>query len=329
MDKNLLLGMYRDMLLIRRFEEVAHRCYTEGLIGGFLHLYIGQEGVAVGAVAAAEPSDYIVATYREHGHYLARTRDARGAMAELFGRATGCSRGRGGSMHFFDVSKRFLGGHAIVGGHIPLAAGVAFASKYRDERDVALCFFGDGTANMGAFHEGLCLASLWKLPVVFICENNLYAMGTPLYKTLAVEDVSTRALGYPMERETINGDDALEVRESVRRAVKRAREQNLPTLIEAKTYRFRGHSISDPAKYRSKEELEFWKSRDPIVQLADRIFTLGMASESQLKEVEREVRSEIEEAVDFARNSPLPEESTLHDFVYAEGSEDAGDGEAS
>jgi pyruvate dehydrogenase E1 component alpha subunit len=315
MDKGLLLGLYRDMLLIRRFEEVAQRCYTEGLISGFLHLYIGQEGVAVGAVSAALPTDYLVATYREH--YLARTRDAKSAMAELFGRVTGCSKGRGGSMHLFDLASRFMGGHAIVGGHVPLAAGVAFASKYRGERDVTLCFFGDGTANMGAFHEGLCLASLWKLPVVFICENNLYAMGTPLYKTLAVEDVSTRALGYPMDRETINGDDVLEVREAVGRAVRRAREESLPTLVEAKTYRFRGHSISDPAKYRTKEELELWKKRDPILTLADRIHTLGMASESQLKELEQEVRLEIEEAVEFARSSPPPEEKTLHDFVYA------------
>jgi TPP-dependent pyruvate/acetoin dehydrogenase alpha subunit len=207
MDKALLLRLYRDMLEIRRFEEVAQRCYAEGLISGFLHLYIGQEGVAAGAISAAEPTDYIVATYREHGHYLARTHDLRGAMAELFGRETGCSKGRGGSMHLFNAAHRFLGGHAIVGGHVPLAAGVAFASKYRSEKDVTLCFFGDGSANMGAFHEGLCLASLWKLPVVFLCENNLYAMGTPLYKTLAGRIVSTRALGYPMARETVNGDD--------------------------------------------------------------------------------------------------------------------------
>ncbi|MDP3939824.1 MAG: pyruvate dehydrogenase (acetyl-transferring) E1 component subunit alpha [Deltaproteobacteria bacterium] len=327
MDRGLLLEIYRDMLLIRRFEEVAHRCYTEGLISGFLHLYTGQEGVAVGAISAARPTDYIVATYREHGHYLARTRDPKSAMAELFGRASGCSKGRGGSMHFFDLARRFMGGHAIVGGHVPLAAGVAFASKYRAEPDVTLCFFGDGTANMGAFHEGLCLASLWKLPVVFICENNLYAMGTPLYKTLAVEDVSTRALGYPMARETINGDDALEVRESVGRALRRAREEGLPTLVEAKTYRFRGHSISDPAKYRSKEELEFWKKRDPILTLAERIYTLGMADEAQLKEMELEVRREIDEAVEFARNSPLPDEKTLHDYVYAgSGEETAGGG---
>jgi pyruvate dehydrogenase E1 component alpha subunit len=318
MEKDLLLGIYRDMLLIRRFEEVAHRCYTEGLIGGFLHLYIGQEGVAVGAISATEPTDYIVSTYREHGHYLARTKDVRGAMAELFGREGGCSKGRGGSMHFFNAPKRFMGGHAIVGAHIPLAAGVAFASKYRGEDDVTLCFFGDGSANMGAFHEGLCLASLWKLPVIFICENNLYAMGTPLYKTLAVEDVSTRALGYPMARETVNGDDAMEVRESITKAIKRARQESLPTLVEAKTYRFRGHSISDPAKYRTKEEVDQWKKRDPLLILSERILSLGMANETVLKEMENEVRQEIEEAVEFAKNSPPPDERSLYDFVYAD-----------
>ena len=321
MDKALLLRLYRDMLEIRRFEEAAQHAYAEGLISGFLHLYIGQEGVAVGAISAAEPTDYIVATYREHGHYLARTHDLRGAMAELFGRATGCSKGRGGSMHLFNAPSRFLGGHAIVGGHVPLAAGVAFASKYRGEKDVTICFFGDGSANMGAFHEGLCLASLWKLPVVFLCENNLYAMGTPLYKTLAVEDVSTRALGYPMARETINGDDVLEVREAVRQAMRRAREQSLPTLVEAKTYRFRGHSISDPATYRSKEELDFWKQRDPISTLGKRIVDLGMAGEAILKEIDAEVRRAVKDAVTYAQESPPPGADTLHDFVYADGKE--------
>jgi pyruvate dehydrogenase E1 component alpha subunit len=318
MDKDLLLRLYRDMLTIRRFEETAHRCYTEGLISGFLHLYIGQEGVAVGAISAAEPTDYIVSTYREHGHYLARTHDLRGAMAELFGREAGCSKGRGGSMHLFNAEKRFLGGHAIVGGHVPLAAGVGFASKYRNEKDVTLCFFGDGTANMGAFHEGLCLASLWKLPVVFICENNLYAMGTPLYKTLAVEDVSTRALGYPMARETINGDDVLEVREAMRPALRRAREENLPTLIEAKTYRFRGHSISDPAKYRSRDEMDFWKKRDPIETLGRRILNLGVANEAMLKEIDTEVRREVADAEEFARKAPFPDVKTFNHYVYAD-----------
>src|SRR5437667_284361 len=215
MDATLLLDLYRQMCLSRRFEEAAAKAYSQGKVSGFLHLYIGQEAVAVGAISAAEPTDYIVATYREHAHYLARTGDARGAMAELFGRATGCSGGRGGSMHLFDAARRFFGGWAIVGGHVPIAAGVAFGSKYRGEQDVTLCFFGDGTANMGAFHEGLALAGLWKLPVVFICENNQYAMGTPLYRTLSVEDVAVRARGYPMGAEIVNGDDVLEMREAM------------------------------------------------------------------------------------------------------------------
>src|SRR3989442_12359304 len=195
MDATLLLGLYRQMLLCRRFEEAAARPYAQGKVRGFLHLYIGQEAVAVGAIPAAEPTDYIVATYREHAHYLARTGDARGAMAELYGKAGGCVGGRGGSMRLVGARQRLLGGWAIVGAHVPIAAGVAFASKYRGEPDVTLCFFGDGTANMGAFHEGLALAGLWKLPVVFICENNQYAMGTPLYRTLAVEDLVVRANG--------------------------------------------------------------------------------------------------------------------------------------
>ncbi len=318
MDKNLMFSLYRDMVRIRRFEEEAARAYTRGKIGGFLHLYIGQEAVAVGAISAAQPNDYIVATYREHGHYLARVGNVKAAMAELFGKETGCSKGRGGSMHFFDVEKRFLGGHAIVGGHVPIAAGVAFASKYRGEPDVTLCFFGEGTANMGAFHEGLALASLWKLPVVFICENNLYSMGTPLYRTLAVEDVAVRARGYPMAREIVNGDDVLEVRDCVQRAIKRARGESLPFLVEAKTYRFRGHSMADPAKYRTKEEVQEWMKRDPIRILAQRIYDLGMATEEQLKAIDEEVRREIAEAVKFAEESPEPDPSTLYDYVYYE-----------
>src|SRR5207253_5364268 len=264
MDASLLLDLYRSMALCRRFEEAAAKAYTQGKIRGFLHLYIGQEAVAVGAISAAESTDYIVATYREHAHYLARTGDARAAMAELYGRATGASGGRGGSMHLFDAGKRFLGGWAIVGGHVPIAAGVAFASKYRDEKDVTLCFFGDGTANMGAFHEGLALAGLWKLPIVFICENNQYSMGTPLYRTLAVPDVTERASGYALARDRFNGDDVLRVRDRVAAAVKRAREERQPTLIEVETYRFRGHSMSDPATYRTREEVEEWKKRDPV-----------------------------------------------------------------
>jgi pyruvate dehydrogenase E1 component alpha subunit len=322
MDKDLMLSLYRDMVRIRRFEEEAARSYSRGKMGGFLHLYIGQEAVAVGAISAIEPTDYIVATYREHGHYLARVGDMKAAMAELFGKATGCAKGRGGSMHYFDVDKRFMGGHAIVGGHVPIAAGIAFASKYRGEQDVTLCFFGEGTANMGAFHEGMSLAALWKLPVVFICENNLYSMGTPLYRTLAVEDVAVRAKGYPMQQEIVNGDDVLEVRAVVRRAAKRAREESLPILVEAKTYRFRGHSMSDPAKYRTKEEVNEWKQRDPIFLLEQRIYDLGIANKAQLKAIDDEAKQEVAEAVTFAEESPQPDPSELYDNVYYEAPQD-------
>ena len=317
MDANLLLELYRQMCLCRRFEEAAAKAYSQGKISGFLHLYIGQEAVAVGAISAAEPTDYIVATYREHAHYLARTNDARGAMAELYGKAAGCSGGRGGSMHLFDARRRMLGGWAIVGGHVPIAAGVAFASKYRDESDVTLCFFGDGTANMGSFHEGLALASVWKLPVVFICENNQYAMGTPLYRTLSVEDVSVRARGYPMEAEIVNGDDVLEVREAVRRAVERARKERLPIFLEAKTYRFRGHSVADPAKYRTKEEVQKWMERDPIQVLGQRIRTLGIANEEQLRALDEEAKAQVQDAVQFAESAPPPAPETVAEHVYA------------
>ena len=317
MDSTLLLGLYRQIALCRRFEEAAAKAYSQGKVSGFLHLYIGQEAVAVGAISAAEPTDYIVATYREHAHYLARTGDARGAMAELYGKASGCSGGRGGSMHLFDAAHRMLGGWAIVGGHVPIAAGVAFASKYRDEKDVTLCFFGDGTANMGAFHEGLALAGLWKLPVVFICENNQYAMGTPLYRTLAVEDVAVRARGYPMKSEIVNGDDVLEMREAVGHAIRRARRESKPFFIEAKTYRFRGHSVADPGKYRSKEELQKWMERDPIRVLAERIQRLGIATEEQLHALDDEAKAQVQDAVEFAERSPEPDPATVGEYVYA------------
>jgi pyruvate dehydrogenase E1 component alpha subunit len=317
MDAALLLDLYRQMCLCRRFEEAAAKAYSLGKISGFLHLYIGQEAVAIGAISAAEPTDYIVATYREHAHYLARTLDARGAMAELFGKATGCSGGRGGSMHLFDAERRMLGGWAIVGGHVPIAAGVAFASRYRDEKDVTLCFFGDGTANMGAFHEGLALASQWKLPVVFICENNQYAMGTPLYRTLAVDDVAVRARGYPMEAEIVNGDDVLEMRDATRHAVSRARKEHLPFFLEAKTYRFRGHSVADPAKYRTKEEVQKWMERDPITVLAQRIRTLGIATDEQLQALDEEAKAKVQDAVTFAEESPFPAPDTVGEHVYA------------
>jgi pyruvate dehydrogenase E1 component alpha subunit len=318
MDADLLLDLHRQMMLCRRFEEAAAKAYTQGKIRGFLHLYIGQEAVAVGALSAALPSDYVVATYREHAHYLVRTGDTQGAMAELFGKATGCVGGRGGSMHLFSAAHRFLGGWAIVGGHVPIAAGVAFASKYRAEPDVTLCFFGDGTANQGAFHEGLALAAQWRLPVVFICENNQYAMGTPLYRTLTVEDVAIRARGYPMESEIVNGDDVLEMRDATRMAIERARRGGVPFFLEAKTYRFRGHSMADPAKYRTKDEVAHWRSRDPIQILSQRIGALGIATQEQLEAVDREVTEEVREAVAAAEAAPVPDPETIAEYVYAD-----------
>src|SRR6476646_833322 len=241
-----LLDFYRQMFLIRRCEEESARAYAQGKIGGFLHLYIGQEAVAVGACAALQPDDYVVGTYRDHGLALAKGMSAKSVLAELYGKVTGCSKGLGGSMHLFDAERNMLGGYGIVGGHIPIAAGVAFASKYRQDGSVTLCFFGEGAVSIGGFHEALSLAALWKLPIVFICENNEYSMGTPMSRTMSVEDVSVKAIGYGMARDRIFVRDVLEFEEHVKDAVTRARTESLPTLVEARTYRFRGHSMSDP-----------------------------------------------------------------------------------
>src|SRR5262249_51240047 len=262
------------------------------------------EAVAGGAIAAIGPEDYVVATYREHGHAYAKGASAKAILAELFGKATGISKGLGGSMHLFDAKNAFLGGYGIVGGHVPLASGVAFASKYRGDGRVTICFFGDGSASQGAFHEGLCLAALWHLPIVFICENNQYSMGTPLYRSLSIEDVSQKALAYGMARDRFDGEDVLRVRERVGEAVRRAREDRVPTLIEIKTYRFRGHSMSDPGQYRTKEEIEEWKKRDPVpyarMVLAEQLGT----PESELAAVDDACKREIDEAVAFADESP-------------------------
>ncbi|HEX2567916.1 MAG TPA: pyruvate dehydrogenase (acetyl-transferring) E1 component subunit alpha [Polyangia bacterium] len=320
-ERTTLLEMYRQMLLIRRIEEASARAYAQSKIGGFLHLVIGQEAVCVGAIAALRPTDYVVATYREHGHCIAKaggTREvAKAVMAELFGRSTGISKGLGGSMHMFDAPHRFLGGYGIVGGHVPLAAGVAFASKYRGEDDVTLCFFGDGSVPQGAFHEGLSLAGLWKLPVVFICENNQYSMGTPLYRTLAVEDVTARAAGYALERDRFRGEDVLEVRRRVAAAVERARKEQRPTLIEVITYRFRGHSMSDPGKYRSKEEVEQWMQRDPVPLARRRLVEMG-TSEDELVSLEAAIKAEVQEAVGFADSSPPATDESIWQYIYAD-----------
>jgi pyruvate dehydrogenase E1 component alpha subunit len=278
LDAKQARALLEQMLLIRRFEEKAAEMYALGKIGGFLHLYIGQEAVAVGAISTLRPDDYVIAGYREHGHALAKGVDARRVMAELFGRRDGVSKGRGGSMHIFDRSVNFLGGHAIVGGYLPIATGVAFAIKYEERDRVILCFFGDGSVPQGEFHESLNLASLWKLPVVFICENNRYAMGTAIQRALAQTEIFKFADVYKMPGEACNGMDVVGVRECVGRAVARARESRTPSLVEARTYRFRGHSMRDPsaAVYRTKEEVEQEKLRDPISGFRDQLIREGL-----------------------------------------------------
>lgn len=310
-----LADLYRQMLLIRRLEEEAARAYAQGKIGGFLHLYIGQEAVAVGSIATLKPEDYVVTTYRDHGIAIAKGMSARALMAELYGKATGCSKGLGGSMHMFDKDKNMLGGYGIVGGHIPLAAGVAFASKYRADGRVTLCYFGEGAVSIGGFHEGVSLAALWKLPIVFICENNEYSMGTPLSRSMSVEDVSMKALGYGIDRDRFFVEDVLTVEQRIGEAVQRARELSLPTLVEVRTYRFRGHSMSDPAKYRTQQELDERKKKDPLHNAREKLLADGFA-ESRMKSLEDDVEREVQDAVKFAEESPEPDPSLLESTTY-------------
>jgi len=302
-----LTPLYRQMLAIRRMEEAAAKAYSTGKIGGFLHLIIGQEAVCVGAIAAIAQEDYVVATYREHGHAYAKGVAARPILAELYGKKTGLVKGLGGSMHLFDKNTNFLGGYGIVGGHVPIAAGAAFASKYRNDGRVTLCFFGEGASTIGGFAEGLALAALWKLPVVLICENNQYSMGTPTYRSLAVEDVSLRALAHGMARDRFDGDDVIKVKRRVAEAVERARTTGEPTLVEVVTYRFRGHSMSDPGLYRTKDEVEEWKRRDPLNRSRAHLLELGVTEEA-IAELESDVKAEIEDAVKFAEDSDPADE---------------------
>jgi pyruvate dehydrogenase E1 component alpha subunit len=311
---DVLLGHYRHMQLIRRFEEEAARAYAQGKIGGFLHLYIGQEAIAVGTVEALRPDDYVLTTYRDHGLALARGMSARSAMAELFGKATGCSQGLGGSMHFFDVEHHMLGGYGIIGGHLPIAAGTAFASKYRGEDRVTVVFFGDGAASIGDCHEAMALAALWKLPIVFVCENNEYSMGTPLSRTLAVEDVTARAPGYGMPSDRFQVESVAQVSARISVAIDRARRGEGPSLIEMRTYRFRGHSMSDPGKYRTPEEVEERKRQDPLLRLRDELAARGHAG--ALEGVDRSVEDEVQDALRFAEESPEPDASILEATTY-------------
>jgi len=312
-----LIELYRQMLLIRRFEEKSAEVYVAGKIGGFCHLYIGQEAVGVGAISAIRQDDYVLASYREHGLALAKGMSARSIMAELFGKATGCSKGKGGSMHMFDKSLGFLGGHAIVGGQIPLATGTAFASKYQGKDQVTLCFFGEAAVNQGAFHESLNMAQLWKLPCIYICENNQYGMGTSLARAMSLRDIAQKACAYEMASEFVDGMDVLAVREATMRAVERARKDYLPTLLEIRTYRFMGHSMSDPGNYRTRAEIEKYQERDPIKLFTASLLEANVVDDKALAEIDRKVREEVEDSLRFAEESPLPEAQELYTDVYA------------
>jgi pyruvate dehydrogenase E1 component alpha subunit len=308
------------MLLVRRFEEKTAECYALGKIGGFCHLYIGQEAVGVGTLTALRDEDYVICSYREHGQALIRGIPPGAVMAELFGKATGCSGGKGGSMHLFDASRHFMGGHGIVGGHIPLAAGLAFAAKYRGTEQVCVCFFGEAAVNIGAFHEALNMASVWKLPVIFVCENNRYGMGTAFERVAAVTDVVEHACSYDMAAEMVNGMDVLAVHEATKRAAERARKGGHPTLLEVRTYRFMGHSMSDPLHgvYRTKEEVEEQKKKDPITQLAHKLKDDGVMDQAAIDALDAEIHAEVEAAVKFADESPEPAPDALTMHVLAD-----------
>lgn len=303
------------MLLIRRFEERAAEMYAKAKIGGFMHLCIGEEATIVGAVRALKDDDYLISTYREHGQALARGMDPGAAMAELFGREDGCVEGRGGSMHLFDADRHFMGGYGIVGGNLPLAAGLALSSKYQQQIQVTLCMFGDGASNNGTFGESLNFAALWQLPVVFMVINNQFGMGTALDRHAAVTELWRRGEGYGVPGVRCDGMDILDVHHTVRRAVESAR-RGQPVLVEAVTYRFRGHSMSDPEEYRSKEEVEQWQKRDPLVTFPKLLLGQGLITQQQLDEIERRVGETVERAVEFAEASPHPDPRDLYRHLY-------------
>lgn len=322
LEREALVDMLRWMVLGRRFEEKAGEMYQVGEIGGFCHLYIGQEAVAVGAISPLRSDDYVITAYRDHVHALIRGLDAGALMAELFGRADGCSKGKGGSMHLFDVEKNFLGGHAIVGGHLPLAVGIGYAIRYRDTDQVCVCFLGDSVANIGAFNESLNMAALFKLPIVFVIENNRYGMGTAVHRAAAIRNLADRACAYEgMHGWTIDGMDVLEVRKTVESAVERARNERMPTLVEANCYRFVGHSMSDPnyGHYRTKEEVHHYKLKeDPIKRFLDTLKKHSLISDADLNHIEQEVKEIVDNSIEFANRSPLPAADELYTDIYAE-----------
>lgn len=310
------LSWYELMLRIRRFEERAGQLYGQQKIRGFCHLYIGQEAVAAGTISALQPTDPIITAYRDHGLALARGVTPNECMAELFGKSTGCTKGKGGSMHFFSKEKKFFGGHGIVGGQIPLGAGIAFAEKYRGSKNICACFFGDGASRQGSLHETFNMAMTWKLPVIFICENNLYAMGTSVSRTSNVHDISKLGLAYNMPSFQVNGMTCESVHEAISNAAEHVREGEGPTFLEIKTYRYKGHSMSDPAKYRTKEEVEEYKQKDPIETTLATILKKKFASMNDIEAINQKIMEEIDACVRFAEESPYPDPSEIYTDVY-------------
>jgi pyruvate dehydrogenase E1 component subunit alpha len=314
-----LIDMYRQMVLIRKFEDRAAGFYREGKIGGFLHLYIGEEAVGVGAIAALEPQDYIVTHYRDHGQAIARGLDPKRLMAELLGRSTGVSSGKGGSMHLADVQKGFWGGYGIVGGHIALATGLALAAQYNADNRVVMCIYGDGSTNIGYFHEALNMASLWKLPILHLCENNLYGMGTAVERASAVTSMAEKACAYNIPAVRVDGMDVRKMYDATVRALDHVRSGQGPYFIEAMCYRFPGHSMGDPERYRSKEEVEQQRSRDPILVFGKQLEDEAVLDEARLEQIDTEVTQEVEAIAEFADNSPAPSPEALFEHVYSNG----------
>jgi len=318
MKKEEYLDLYRQMVLIRRVEERAAELYQQGKIGGFLHLYIGQEAVSTGLVAARQPQDRMITAYRDHGLAINVGITAKQVMAELLGKETGVSKGKGGSMHMADVDKNFWGGHAIVGAHIPIAAGLALGDQYQGSDGITICMFGDGATNIGFFHEGVNLSKVWNLPVLWVCENNQYGMGTAVSRASAVSEIRQKAEGYGIPNERIEGMDVLEVKKTAEKALKTIREGNGPYFLEIMTYRFRGHSMGDPERYRESEEVKRWQENDPIGVFHKWLVKNDKATDEELDTLVEQVEQEVDGAVEYAENSPEPAPEELFTNVYVE-----------
>lgn len=318
MEKQEYLNMYHEMVLIRRIEERAAELYQQGKIGGFLHLYIGQEAVSTGLISVRQPQDRVITAYRDHGVAINCGISAREVMAELLGKATGCSKGKGGSMHMADVNKNFWGGHAVVGSHMPIASGMALGDQYAGNDGVTICMFGDGATNIGFFHEALNLSKVWNLPVLWVCENNQYGMGTSVERASAVVEMRQKAEGYDMPNDRIHGMDVMEVRQASEKVLDFVRSGNGPFFLEIVTYRYRGHSMGDPERYRQKDEVAKWQEEDPIGIYRHYLVENEVVSKEELDDLETQVEAEVEDAVEFAESSPEPDPEALFEDIYAD-----------